>query len=436
MGISVETFYYFIGNGFDLASDLKTTYSAFMESRWKEYEKTIILFDNFFTKNVYFKKDSFYYGGNKDECIIFKTYMEEIVQDLKNSSLSIWDLLFRFLYINKVLIKNVLKIDNNEIVNWSDVELVIERVVMSINSDNCFFKSMFDDNFFPDEPQFTKIPNLNGLENCESIVLLKEILHYCFITNSALQETYSENAICSYALKELNKFENSFAKRISGFMEKMYEKNDMSDTKKLDYYQSNLKKILQIGSESALNYQKHYIVNFNYSNFMEWSNKYNYDIAEYNVHGSYYGEIIFGIDQKEVDYKNSNYKFSKTSRKLFSKNENPSNFKFESKDVTKALVFFGHSLAKADYSYFQTFFDYYNIYSGNIKLIFYYSIYRKEEEEFIKTKSIDSISRLINEYGKTMNNKDHGKNLLHKLLLERRLFISAIEDDFFYKINI
>jgi len=34
------------------------------------------------------------------------------------------------------------------------------------------------------------------------------------------------------------------------------------------------------------------------------------------------------------------------------------------------INFFGHSLSKADYSYFQAIFDLYNIYSSEINLIF------------------------------------------------------------------
>lgn len=50
----------------------------------------------------------------------------------------------------------------------------------------------------------------------------------------------------------------------------------------------------------------------------------------------------------------------------------------------KNIVFYGHSLAPADYSYFQSIFDYYNIYDNDITLVFYYSIYDKNKEQDIK----------------------------------------------------
>ena len=39
------------------------------------------------------------------------------------------------------------------------------------------------------------------------------------------------------------------------------------------------------------------------------------------------------------------------------------------------------------------------------------------------------INDLLVDYGATMDNKDHGKNLMHKLLLEGRLIIRGIQLD-------
>ena len=83
------------------------------------------------------------------------------------------------------------------------------------------------------------------------------------------------------------------------------------------------------------------------------------------------------------------------------------------------IKFYGHSLNEADYSYFQSIFDYYNLYgNARVALVFYYS------KGFEQT---DSIYRLINTYGTTLPNKAQGKNLMHKLLLENRLKIIEID---------
>ena len=94
---------------------------------------------------------------------------------------------------------------------------------------------------------------------------------------------------------------------------------------------------------------------------------------------------------------------------------NPNNILPKNDGTPIEIKFYGHSLSEADYSYFQSIFDYYHIYdNSNVSLLFYYS----EGYE-----QIDSIYKLINDYGKTMINQDQGKNLIHKLLLENRLKI-------------
>lgn len=40
-----------------------------------------------------------------------------------------------------------------------------------------------------------------------------------------------------------------------------------------------------------------------------------------------------------------------------------------------------------------------------------------------------NVTKLISSYGKTLDNKDYGKNLLHKLLLEGRLTLKEIKLD-------
>ncbi len=130
--------------------------------------------------------------------------------------------------------------------------------------------------------------------------------------------------------------------------------------------------------------------------------------------------IIFGIDdtliQSHGEYEELR-RFSKTYRKMIDTNTPQS--VLPSKDQTLKIKFYGHSLSEADYSYFQSIFDYYNLYNNtNVSLYFYYSTGFEQ---------IDEIYKLINSYGKTLPNKAQGKNLIHKLLLENRLKIIEIE---------
>ena len=129
--------------------------------------------------------------------------------------------------------------------------------------------------------------------------------------------------------------------------------------------------------------------------------------------------IIFGIDDTIIQSQDENFeihKFSKTYRKMLYANAETR--VLPTKDNSLEIKFYGHSLSKADYSYFQSIFDYYNLYENSkVSLIFYYS------KGFEQT---DKVYRLINTYGKTLSNKNQGKNLTHKLLLENRLNIVEI----------
>ena len=87
------------------------------------------------------------------------------------------------------------------------------------------------------------------------------------------------------------------------------------------------------------------------------------------------------------------------------------------------IKFYGHSLNEADYSYFQSIFDSYGLYDKqNILLEFYYTPHK----DGIKSEVIDSVYKLINKYGSTLYNEDQRKNLMHKLILEKRVTIKEI----------
>lgn len=134
--------------------------------------------------------------------------------------------------------------------------------------------------------------------------------------------------------------------------------------------------------------------------------------------------VIFGIDDTLIQSREANSMlrlFSKTYRKM-SDTSTPISILPENDGQPIEIKFYGHSLSEADYSYFQSIFDFYNLYdNNNVSLLFYYS---KGYEQN------DVIYRLINSYGKTLENKDRGKNLIHKLLLENRLKIVEVSDNF------
>jgi hypothetical protein len=148
-----------------------------------------------------------------------------------------------------------------------------------------------------------------------------------------------------------------------------------------------------------------------------------------NVHGSLdRNNCIIGIDGANIDFNNPSYRFTKTLRKIAQFTEVKKEMhKVLSKNI-KLITFYGHSLNQQDYSYFQTIFDFFDIYGEDINLIFYYTIYDKKIEQKIKKDTYESVVRLINKYGTTFTSEPyHGRNLLHKLLIESRIQIIKLD---------
>ena len=157
-----------------------------------------------------------------------------------------------------------------------------------------------------------------------------------------------------------------------------------------------------------------------------------------NVHGLARADnIIFGIDGTNINPEQECYaeivKFTKTYRIMaLNSIPHPSLVRpYLSSDPgneTSTIKFFGHSLAEADYSYFQAIFDEVSLYESNTRLIFYYNE-RRPDGKNAQAEMFEKVNHLITTYGQTLDNKDHGRNLLHKLLLEGRLVIKQVPTD-------
>lgn len=181
-----------------------------------------------------------------------------------------------------------------------------------------------------------------------------------------------------------------------------------------------------------------YLINFNYTKIESVElkepkekvqikrNENEYSITEVNIHGESEKVIIFGIDQSKIKVSEQAYNFTKTYRKMQNQKSVKSAPLPDHNNVTE-IVFYGHSLAEADYSYFQSLFDFYDLYHGKVCLTFLYSHYDIERKKEIDNAQLKSITELLARYGETMDNKDHGHNLTHKLLLENRLTIKILD---------
>lgn len=181
------------------------------------------------------------------------------------------------------------------------------------------------------------------------------------------------------------------------------------------------------------------ILSFNYTRVAEDFRSKEHAINYVNVHGRLGGEIVFGIDGSRIMGNELVVPFTKTYRvmalnppdieKIVEVPTNASTYGHG----TRVIKFYGHSLGKADYSYFQAIFDAVNLYEGETKLIFFFRPHEKRSGDCgtVEEAKKDIMSKaiaLLTAYGATLDNKDHGTNLIHKLLIEGRLVVALLPD--------
>lgn len=232
---------------------------------------------------------------------------------------------------------------------------------------------------------------------------------------------------------ELISFEKKFSKYVYDQVNPKKSHND--------FYYENTNNLINTLMANSKNDEAN-LLSFNYTTA---NHKLNLVKKENNIHGRIQTnveqkkkinrEIIFGIDSTfdtdtsgetfnySIEAKKNIYKFTKTSR-LLKKSINDSINVLD--DDIDEIIFYGHSLGESDYSYFQSIFDKYKLYDSNLSLIFAFSkLPDKTKKECIDDQS-ENVSNLINRYGDTLDNKDHAKNLLHKLLIENRLRLVSL----------
>lgn len=377
-----------LGNGFDLACGLRSTYHDFFKYRFEqilqEYE-------------IPLNTDVF--NTIKNHCDSFKTIVFDAVNP-QFGPLNFWDAVFIF-----KLSENTIS-DNG---NWCNIERVIKEVVTSI---------------------------LNNEDIDETIKPLAKGLREKYLNSSCTTQS-----IATFLLSELNKFEESFAY----YIRKEKEQNFLYQQKARQNIETLMP--LSLGNPSVKGPVEITVLSFNYSldiidGFMEGVNR----IKEWiNIHGYVGNERklcyrcpIFGIDSKQIDENDNRIIFTKTSRVA---NE-ITNFVKPLPQKVDHLVFYGHSLSEADYSYFESLFDMYDLYSSKISLYFYFAEYdvpkginkldehRKnivleqiaENNDMLRREMTTKVYKLFNHYGRSLK-QNHGDNLFHRLLLESRVHV-------------
>lgn len=440
-----------LGNGYDLSNGLPTSYDDFFNYRMPDVECTITeiteilkeefpedyntYFNELFsTGNIFNREDI---SNRKNNLIyteinaVYSDIKSRIMKVIEQKNVCFWDLYFYKLRESKDLPSEI---------EWNDVENRIQLLIMNkLLVDNYINKDELKKKYikyarvtgFKKSVVKTKENQLNKnilyfIDQQEIMNLIEYIILYSYMD--------SEDNIYEGLLKNLEIFENNFQRYINIICNQLL--NDKEG------YLYNLYTVANNTSE------KIYIINFNYTSIsiLDDTQKYptifeikkgilHNSVIENNVHGRFNTNIIFGIDQQGLKPMDKEYIFSKTYRKMRSLHTLNNNPLPPNQQVTE-IIFFGHSLSEADYSYFQSIFDFYDIYNSNIILSFKYSEYGDlATRKRCLVKHIDGITKLLGAYGETMNNRKHGENLSHKLMLENRLHIENVTEDLYRKLH-
>ena len=371
---------YILGNGFDLYLGLKTKYSDYFKNRKiseEFFEKIKLIFKNSIGSYNYDARGKVYAVFDYDETLLNM----QIIQLYKDIEKNLF-------YLYLIFLK---KCD----LNWNEVE---NKILPFIRDTSKIFKLKME----------TILRNIEKNEMYKYLLIAKVII-----------KDRKNLSFLDFMMEQLNLFEKDFGNYIGSLEIKEENKNRL-----INIFRTTCRKK---------------IINFNYSIFLQDLIDRYKDIAFseieiarriksiesiVNIHGDFKNPI-FGIDSHNSEEQFQN--FTKTSRIL--NNDTVGNFELPKPEKLGTINFFGHSLSEADYSYFQSLFDYYDIYSSNIKLNFMYSEYDKNDLTRAKRETHNNVVKLMNNYGEKLENKDKGKNLLHKLLIENRIKLINVDKE-------
>ena len=215
---------------------------------------------------------------------------------------------------------------------------------------------------------------------------------------------FSKINIDNYLYNELVKFSKNFV----AFLK------DQFDSQRKD---SEDRKISEFVDSIAMNNEKFELLNFNYTE-IESDNC----VKQIHIHGSIKDlnvtPPIIGINVNDLNnnVKNNAFKMTKQYQLIVA----PAGNKLDLTNIN-TIIFYGHSLALADYQYFKNIFDRVDLLKSSVKLIFKYSIFDPERKEEIQKGNYDSVYNLLKHYS-----DDTGVDVITTLILENRLKLQEI----------
>ena len=380
-----------IGNGFDLACGLKSSFADFFAPRIEAILKK---------------------STEEGSSVYAAQMLASATNDL---GYTVWDLVV----IKRT--KNLSAVDRG--ILWADFESMIEeQLVMRSSRAGLSKRNLIDqmaddvsDRFSSKSSSISKRKVLNA----EAAYLANELGHRSISNEEAHQFYYDE--LKRLEAQFLDYLKAEVVENRAGYLVRAQRLLDIL--------------IDQSESEKSSSVSTISLLNFNYTDpTMGY-----HDVNLTNIHGSLrLGEVVMGVDGRELIDVDRTMPFTKTYRLMtlppLKRGALVHSDAYLSGKTT-VVKFFGHSLARADYSYFQALFDGLDLYSGAIRLVFYCRDYRNADGAIVHTKprTVSAVKNLLTEYSWTLDNRDHGRNLIHKLLIEGRL--SIVELPFEQKVD-
>ncbi len=376
-----------LGNGFDLASGLKSTYYDFFDYIYGQQ-----MVNNTNSNNFWYK--------------IFQNYKEDTIEDWADIEEQILVQLknIEYLYNEKILIEGR---------GDSETSSLAESEHKENNIPNNLYVTL---EFLL--PYFVKVRSEKTTQNIlkKQLLILEDDFRKYLL--SITKENADDRIYYKYYMKSkvLNKYIqlcNSSESHNSDLVSKLENTTIFNHSPQIKKFDETLSEIYK-----EKNSNENLVLTFNYTKVWDVENV-------RNIHGDLdNGNIIFGIDYDKLNnnFKKAPIEFSKSYRVL----ENGLISTFDISSDIDIIKIYGHGLGKADYSYYQSIFDSVDLYHGKTKVMFFWSDYEGKEKEQIHKDFVKGVTNLIEEYGTTFTNKDHGRNLFTKLLLENRLTIQEI----------
>lgn len=411
-----------IGNGFDIACGLNSSYESFFKYRMRQFR--------------YIKNEKCYQQERQQLRIEILEAISEfnnakdldvitfIQKKIMNTDITFWDICC--LFAEEC-------IDEGSDVQWQDVESMIAEVISILLAPNGIYQSRV---------KYIESDNFNGKEKFKNIV-----------KNVSVSGTGSKIEIATKLLTELKKFERIFATFISNQIN-VRDDNKLETNKYFNRVGGYLKVLAGISKLNEVNWGNLDVINvfsFNYS--LNTYQAFNFKLeAEYgkfhnddsksarviwrNIHGiSQYdseglmSELgthdlpapIFGVDDQIVDDKSGEFDL----RRLFTKGyrrqlEGVDGFYHDKPNYTnlESINIYGHSLGEADYSYFFLFFDECNLINSDTKITYYYYPADKSGEQTAQI----GFEKLFMAYENSRKLRNDG-SLFEKLKKEHRLIL-------------